>query len=831
MPLLHCNNIHKTTHPIPSDARAATLNAPGNLKNSELVDYFRDVVRKAAEWASVVSTAGSSLCSQRSVHRPYCRKEKIMKFSRLLMAFLIIVPIAWSLHAQTSDPSLLTLGRIFSSREFVPEKFGPARWLDGGSGYTTVEPSDVVAGAKDIVRYDTETGLRDKIVPAERLIPPGRSQPLAIDDYDWSPDARMVLVFTNSKRVWRKKTRGDYWLVDLTDWKMRKLGGDAKASTLMFAKFSPDGRRIAYVRENNLYVEDLNGHRITQLTEDGSRTVINGTFDWVYEEEFFMRDGYRWSPDGESIAYWQLDAEGVRDFYLINNTDSLYSFIIPVQYPKTGHTNSACRIGVVNADGGGTRWFDVPGDPRDNYIPRMEWAANSEEIVIQHLNRSQNRNEVMFGNARTGRVRTILTERDDAWVEVVDDMLWFDNGRRCTWVSERDGWRHAYLFSRSGEMVRLVTPGKFDIVEIANIDGEGGWLYYIASPDNPTQRYLYRVRIDGRGREERLSPYNQRGTHEYEMSPDSRWAFHTYSSIDTPPVIDLVQLPEHKVVRTLVDNASLRMKVAALRRKPTEFFRADIGGGVQLDGWRMKPPNFDSNKRYPVLVYVYGEPWRQTVLDSWAGGRNLRYIWHLLLTQQGYIVVSVDNRGTPAPRGRAWRKSIYRQIGILASKDQAAAVRIIRRWEYVDSTRIGVWGWSGGGSMTLNALFRYPELYHTGMSVAPVTDQRYYDTIYQERYMGRPKDNPEGYEQGSPITHVKGLMGNLLIVHGTGDDNVHYQSTEAVVNAMIEANKKFTMMVYPNRTHDISEGPNTRRHLFELLTRYLNENLPAGPEG
>jgi len=510
---------------------------------------------------------------------------------------------------------------------------------------------------------------------------------------------------------------------------------------------------------------------------------------------------------------------------MINNTDSLYSFVIPVQYPKTGTTNSACRVGVVSVEGGPTRWINVPGDPRNNYIARMDWAANSSEIILQHLKRKQNTVEIMLGDVKNGTVQTILTERDDAWIDIGDDLHWMEDGKRFTWVSERDGWRHVYLVLRSGGEHSLATPGAYDVVDIQHVDEKGGWLYFVASFENPTQRYLYRARLNGKGTPERLTPADQQGTHSYTISPNGKWAFHTFSSFGEPPATDLVQLPSHKVVRTLAGNAALREKFRALKRGPSEFFRVDIGSKTSLDGWMIKPPGFDSSKRYPVLFYVYGEPAGQTVLDRW-GGRD--YLWYLMLAQKGYIVISVDNRGTPAPRGRAWRKSVYRQIGILASKDQAAANRVIRTWPFVDSTRIGIWGWSGGGSMTLNMMFRYPDLYQTGMSVAPVANQRFYDTIYQERYMDTPEENPDGYRDGSPITHAEGLKGNLLLVHGTGDDNVHYQNSEALVDRMIELNKKFTMMAYPNRSHGISEGKNTSRHLYQLLTDFLTEHLPAG---
>ncbi|MCH8144797.1 MAG: S9 family peptidase [Gemmatimonadetes bacterium] len=743
------------------------------------------------------------------------------KLFYVCLTLAVAVPV--QLTAQRTQP--LTLDRIFASREFAPQRFGPARWLEGGS-YTTVEPSQAVDGAVEIVRYDASSGRREVMISAAQLTPPTQATPLLIEDYTWSADGDRLLIFTNSRRVWRRNTRGDYWVLDVGIGRLRQLGGDAPESTLMFAKFSPDGDRVGYVRQNNVYVEDLTSGRITQLTRDGSTTIINGTFDWVYEEEFSLRDGFRWSPDGTRIAYWQLDASGVRDFYLINDTDSLYSFVIPIQYPKAGTTNSAGRVGVVSAGGGPTTWFAIEGDPRNNYIARMEWAANSEEIIVQYLNRAQNTNRVLLGTAETGAVRTVFTDRDDAWLDVVDDLRWLDDGGRFTWVSERDGWRRVYMVSRDGETITAITPPETDVMSVEQISEADGWLYYMASPDNATQRYLYRVRLTGGGSPERISPADP-GTHGYQISPDGRWAFHTYSTFDTPPVISLVSLPDHRVVRTVVDNAPLRERLATLNIPETEFFRVDVGEGVELDAWMMRPHNFDPSRKYPIVFYVYGEPAGQTVLDRWGGSRLL---WHFLLTEQGYIVASMDNRGTPAPRGRDWRKIVYGEIGTISSQDQAnGAQRIIADRPYVDGDRVGVWGWSGGGSSTLSAMFRYPDVYHTGMSVAPVPDQRYYDTIYQERYMGLPQENVEGYRNGSPITYANQLRGNLLIVHGTGDDNVHYQGTEALINRLIEHNKHFTMMAYPNRSHGIFEGRGTTRHLYGLLTRYLKENLPAGP--
>lgn len=774
------------------------------------------------------------------------RTTSRMKTTSHLIAVCVLVLATAAAYGSGENPTeapsgvagCLNLDRIFDSKEFEVKRIGDIRWLADGFSYTTLEDSVADDSSqssdgsneksfRDIVRHDCRTGDREVIVSSARLTPPGQSQPLRIDGYWWSADEKKLLIFTNAKRVWRQNTRGDYWVLDLKNWSLRKLGGDAAPSTLMFAKFSPDGKRVAYVRENNLYVQHLDDLQVTQLTRDGSDTIINGTSDWVYEEEFGLRDGFRWSPDGAHIAYWQFDTEGVQEFHLINYTKALYPEITTFKYPKVGQTNSACRVGVVRVQGGKTRWFDVAGDPRNHYIPRMDWVANPQRIVFQHLNRLQNRNRVMLANPRNGRSHTILTEQDEAWVDVHDDMTWLKDGSAFTWLSDRDGWRHLYLVSRSGREITLLTPGEFDVIDVVGIDQANQCIYYIASPENPTQRYLYRASLDGAGAVERITPDGQNGTHEYRLSPDAKWAIHTYSSINQPPVTDLIRLPDHVSVRVLEDNAELRAKLSTLNKCPTELFRVDIGDGVLLDGWCMKPPDFDLNRQYPLFFHVYGEPAGSTVQDKW-GGTNL--LWHTMLAQQGYLVVSVDNRGTAAPRGRAWRKCIYRQVGILASADQAAATRaIIKNWPYVDPNRIGIWGWSGGGSMSLNAIFRYPELYHTAMAIAFISNQRFYDTIYQERYMGLPDDNEEGYSQGSPITFAHQLTGNLLIVYGTGDDNCHYQNCEVLIDELIKHNKTFSMMAYPNRSHSIREGENTTRHLYGLLTRYLTEHLPPGP--
>jgi dipeptidyl-peptidase 4 len=742
---------------------------------------------------------------------------------RFFLVLALLAPLGGSAAAQqaaTSDSTLLTVDRIYAGAEFRAGSFGPLAWLGDGSAYTTLERSADTKG-RDLVRYDAASGARTILVPAARLVPPGDSVPLEIEEYSWSRDGNRLLIFTNTAQVWRTNTRGDYWVLDRTTWSLKKLGGAGPASTLMFAKFSPDGGRVGWVRygEYNLYVEDLGTGKITQLTNDGSRTTINGTFDWVYEEELGLQDGWRWSPDGQAIAYWQLDASGVRDFPLYDTTDSLYAYLVEVQYPKAGETNSAARVGVVSAGGGATRWLSVPGDPRNNYIARMEWVG-ARELVIQHMNRLQNTLHVMLADPQTAAVRTVFTEQDSAWVGQFDELTFVNRGRDILWRSERSGWTHLYLFPRGGGPPRPVTGGAFDVLGVAGVDTAGGWVYYVASPDNPTQRYLFRASLARPGPPQRLSPAGMAGAHGYNLAPGGRYAVHTFSRFGVPPTTDLVRLPDHRVLRTLVDNAALKAKVASVRLGTTEFTQVDIGDGIRLNAWLIKPPGFDPAKRYPVFFTVYGGPGSQTVVDAW-GGQN--YLWHQMLAQRGYIVASVDNRGTGA-RGRAWRKLIYGQMGVVETHDQAAAARAIGRLPYVDSTRIGIWGWSYGGFMALNTITQAPDVYRMAIAVAPVTHWKYYDTIYTERYNGLPQDNAAGYDRGSPLTYAKNLRGKLLIVHGSGDDNVHYQNTEAMVNALVAANRPFQLMVYPNRTHSISGGT-TRQHLFALLTAFVEERL------
>jgi len=767
---------------------------------------------------------------------------------RLALSLLVVVPVLVSAQQTPTAPAAAPdmIDRIFTTHEFSPRPSLAPEWFDGGASYLLVEPVAGGSGQVNVVRYDSATGARrDVLITAAQLTPPGSTTPIEIEDLSWSHDAQRVLLFTNTRRVWRTNSRGDYWLLDRRSGQLKKIGGGAPEASLMYAKFSPDATKVAYVRQNDIYVEDIASGTTTRLTRDGTDLVINGGSDWVNEEELDLHDCYAWSPDGSRIAFWQFDMHDVGNFalmyYLGRDRDIVtnvpypntgpYPLVVNVPYPLAGTKNSAVRAGVVPVAGGAVTWMQLPGDPREHYIGRMQWADGGT-LLVQQLNRLQNTDRYLLAEAGTGTVREMWTDRDDAFITIgfggLPEARPLAAGGGFLVTSEKDGWMHAFRVARDGRET-LVTRGAMDAIAVSGVDEKRGLVYFIASPENATQRYLYRAPLDGSATPERVTPASFTGSNSYAVSPDGRFAFHRFSSFDNPGVRQLVSLPDHKVIAVVDDNADLKKKLAAILQPAVEYFKTNAGDGVAVDSYMLKPRDFDPSRRYPILVNIYGEPASQTVEDRWGGGTAL---FHRYLASLGYLVVSFDNAGTPAPRGRAWRKSVYGAVGVLSSKQQAAALRSLAASRpYVDLDRVAVWGWSGGGTNTLNLMFRSPDLYKVGMSVAPVPDQRLYDTIYQERYMGLPATNADGYKQGSAINFAEGLKGSLLIVHGSGDDNVHYQGSELLVNRLIELGKPFDFMTYPDRTHAIAEGPGTTPHLYHLLTRYLTTHLPAGPRG
>jgi dipeptidyl-peptidase-4 len=701
-------------------------------------------------------------------------------------------------------------------------------WTNNGDSYYKLEKNQLLTYT--LPNHDAKT-----VISKEQLTPPGKSEPIKIAHFSFSLDQQKVLLFTNTKKVWRLNTKGDYWVFNFKTKTLKQIGKTLDPSSLMFAKFSPDGNSIAYVSANNLYSEDYASGKIKPLTTNGTVSLINGTFDWAYEEEFACRDGFRWSPDSKSIAYWQIDASEIKKFYMINNTDSIYSQLVPLEYPKVGEKPSACRVGVVNLSDAKTTWMDVPGDASQNYLVRMEYIPTTNKLLIQQLNRKQNKSTLYIADPLKGVAASIYVESDKAWVDLfqlgnpyaidyTNNFSFLEESKSILWASEKDGWRHLYKVSLEGKPEVLITKGSYDVIDLKYIDTKKGYLYYLASPDNATQKYLYKTKLNGKGKNKLVSPESLIGSHDYSFSSNGTYAQHTFSNHFTPRSKEFINVANHKA---LTEAESIVTNLKKLEEKATtEFFTIRTSDNVEMDGWMVKPTNFDPSKKYPVVFYVYTEPAGTTVTDSYGVGRNRLYAGNM--REDGYIYISLDNRGTPAPKGREWRKSIYRKIGVININDQAMAAKEILKWDFVDSERIAVWGWSGGGSATLNLMFRYPEIYKTGISVAAVANQLTYDNIYQERFMGLPQENMEDFVEGSPITYAKNLEGNLLFIHGTGDDNVHYQNVDLLINELVKHNKQFQVMPYPNRSHGMREGEGTFKHLSTLYTNYLRLHCPPG---
>ncbi len=676
----------------------------------------------------------------------------------------------------------------------------------------------------NLTQYDASNLAEGKVfLSSQQLASAGFTTP--VENIIWGENQSKILLYTNSARVWRANTKGDYWFFDLKTGLGKPIGKGFAPSTLMFAKLSPNGQMVAYVQNHNIYTENLSTGKITKITKDGTDRIINGTFDWVYEEELKCRDGYRWSPDSKKIAYWRVDATKTRNHLMINNTDSLYSFNVPVEYPKAGFKPSFVKIGVTDVASLKTVWQKIPGEADNNYIPRMGWN-NANELKIIQLNRLQNQLNLYYTKATTGEATKIFEEKSDTWVDIYEtenggyDEFPFEiieNGNAFLWHSDIDGWMHTYKVSKDGKSKELLTTEPFDQYFQAYNEATNT-IYSLASPTDATQRYLYETNLNTKITK-RLTPTQFDGSNDYVFSTDGAYAKHTFSNINTSPSSRLVETAQHNKIFPKSDDVFRSPK----RDFTLEKFKVKTVDNIEIEGIMAKPLNFDPTKKYPVFFYAYGEH---------AGAQaNDRPNFNSLidpLIPKGYIGIKMDNRGTPLYKGRAWRKAIYKKIGVINSHDQAMAAKEILKWNFVDPERIAIHGWSGGGAMTLNLLFRYPEIYTTGIAVSAVTDQHFYDNIYTERYMGIPSDDEEAYKQASPLTFAKNLKGNLLYMHGTGDDNVHYKNAEVLVNELIKQGKTFQIMPYPNRSHGIGEGAGTRQHLAKTFIKYIEEHCPPG---
>ena len=758
--------------------------------------------------------------------------------STLLAAALVGVslPLAAQQPVARGDTSL-TIDAIFRRGDFASARLPSVHWLKDGRSYLDLEPN--AAGGTDIVRVDVVSGASRVIADAKAIV--GETGvPIEIEEITLSGDESKALLFHNSVPVWRANTRGVFHVLDFTTGKVIAVGrtnatktapGDTaqqpalgkrnepnflaeplRTGLQMFAKFSPDGKQVAFVSDNDLYSTTLATGVTRRLTTDGSADIINGTTDWVYEEELDLRDAFRWSPDSKRIAYWRFDQSAVKSFPLVDEM-TLYPTVFALRYPKAGERNSRVRVGVMTVATAKTTWMET-GPDTGVYIPRMEWAGN-DSVTIERLPRKQNRVDMLLASASTGGVRTLFTDTDSAYVDV-QDILWINNGRQLLWLSDRSGWRQIFSFDRSGRQSRQLTQNGMDVISISAVDETRGEVYFVAAAPTPTQRQVYAASLT-KAAVRRVT--QDAGTHTITIGPGARWAVDRHSTANSPNTASVYELPSFTKRRVIADDASLRARIAALGMR-TEFFQLPMPDGTKLDAMRIVPTSFDSTANHPVLMYVYGGPASPTVSDAWGGSREL---WHMMLAQRGYVVVSVDGRGS-AWRGRDFRKITQYRLGMRETQDQIDAAKWIGAQRWADASRIGIWGWSFGGYMAAMGTMVGGNVFRLGLAVAPVTDWRLYDTIYTERMMWTPQANAAGYEETAPQSHVAGLTARFMLVYGTRDDNVHPQNSVQLANRLEAAGKQFQMLLYPNLTHSIG-GASVQGHLYGSFTRFILENL------
>ncbi|CUS80437.1 dipeptidyl-peptidase-4 [Candidatus Kryptonium thompsonii] len=725
-----------------------------------------------------------------------------MKRVRFLTIVILILTITISASAQKK----LTLEDIFKTFKFRTNTL-IKQWLSDEDAYTTLK-YDSLSRSMAIYKYDLKSGKEEKIVSYAELDSQIPNFSKNVSAYFFSPNKKFIL-FTGSLPARRLKTGGNFYLYDIQTKTLKQITNTEEPQAII--KFSPDSRFISFVRNNNIFVYEISTGNFKQLTFDGSETILNGLFDWVYEEEFSIIDGYEWSPDGRHIAFWRLDQSKVPVFKLIDY-EPTYLNVIDQRYPYAGYPNSTVKIGIVNVQTGDIKYIDF-GD-EDIYIPRVNWTRNPDILSYQKLNRLQNKLELIFYNIKTGEQKLILTEESNTWVDVHDYLTFLKDGRHFIWASERDGWLHLYLYRIDGKLINQITEGTFEIDQLCFVDEKNRKIYYTSTEVSPLERHLYVIDFKGLNKK-KLSV--EAGWHNVDFSPSGSFYIDNHSTITRPPKWKLYSYTG-KFIRTLVDNPDDIL--AGYDKGEVTFEVVETSDGVKLNAWMIKPANFDSTRKYPVLFYVYGGPGSQTVRNAFLGN----YAWYQYLAQNGYIIFSVDGRGTGA-RGKSFRDVIYKNLGYYESKDQAeAALYLIKKYKFVDSSRIGIWGWSYGGYMSSLTLFKFGDIFKLAVAVAPVTTWRLYDTIYTERYMQTPELNPEGYEQSSVLKYADTLKGKYLVIHGTTDDNVHWQNTIQLVDKLQKAGKQFNVMFYPNKDHSIA-GRDTRYHLFTLITNFILENL------
>ena len=720
-----------------------------------------------------------------------------------------------SLYAQQKLP--LTLEDIWAKPTFRSAAVPGFNWMNDGRYYSAL-------AAGSLVQYEVTTGKAvQTLVAATDLQVAGSDKPLAVDGYSFNANEQKILFTTATEPIYRRSARASYYVFDRGTRKLTPLSAGGKQG---YATFSPDGQRVAFARDNNVYVTDLATMQETAVTTNGVKNnLINGSADWVYEEEFGFAQGFFWSPDSKKIAFYTFDESQVPE-YDMQEWGGLYPKEYRFKYPKAGEKNSIVSVSAYDVASARTVKMDVGPEP-DQYLPRLQWTTAPNTLSIQRLNRLQNKLEVLHGDAGTGKTQVVLTDTNPAYVEINDDLNYLAGGKQFLFTSEKDGYQHLYLHDMNGKQVRQLTKGNWEISAINGFDPKTGYVYYTSTEGSALQRHLYRINLKG-GDKKRISDAGN-GTDVVNMSPDTKYFLNTHSLAGVPAVVSLREGATGKLVKTLEDNAKLKQTLTQYDLGKLEFFTFKNAEGIELNAWMIKPSNFDPAKKYPVLMHVYGGPSfgtssTQTVLDNAGGGTALtNYLWHQLLAEKGYIVVSVENRGTSG-RGSAFRKATYANLGKLETIDQGDGAKYLATLPYVDKARIGIWGWSYGGYMTSLAMTKNADLFKMGIAVAPVTNWRYYDSVYTERYLKTPQENPGGYDDNSPVQFAQNLRGKFLLVHGTGDDNVHFQNSIAFVDALIKANKDYQTLYYPNRNHGISGG-NTRLHLYRQMTNFVQQNL------
>ncbi|MEM6327506.1 MAG: S9 family peptidase [Bacteroidota bacterium] len=743
--------------------------------------------------------------------------------------------------ASVDAPEELTLQKLFASREFSGEGFRGGRWTESGPELLYVQ-ADRTTGATSLVRLDLTTDEETTVIDGSDLDKVDGEGLIGIEDYVYSADGTKVLLYTDSERVWRLNTKGIYYVYDVASGEIMPVS-DRAAGLQMFAKFDADASHVAFVRDRNLFVTDLSTGEETALTTDGGPgAIINGTFDWVYEEEFGLRDGFRWHPEGSLIAFYQLDESATRDFTM-QDYRTLYPEQMSFRYPKAGETNSEIRVGVVDARTGETLFFDTDtwreGGDETEYIAAMGWtpalADGERDVWMLRLNRDQNHVDLLYADPASGAVRTILSETTDAYMEVENGfsdtetgtITYLADGEHFAWRSSRDGFAHIYLYRTDGTFVRQLTEGEWDVTDFHGIDEEEGALYVTTTAESSMERHLYRIPLTG-GAPQKIT--EAAGWHSVDLSRDFDYFIDRYSNATTPSTTALYRT-SGDLVSVLVDNQALIDRLGAYDLPPAEFMTVPGADGTDLNAYLVKPRDFDPNREYGLLIHTYGGPGSQEVRNSWAGTERLWH--HYLANRYGVLVAGVDNRGTGG-RGYAFKTATQNRLGILEAEDQIAAAEHLSAMPFVDADRTGIWGWSYGGYLALLAMTYAdgPETFEMGISIAPVTSWRQYDTIYTERYLSTPQKNPEGYDLGSPVTYADRLQDHqdLLIVHGDADDNVHPQNTYAMADALQREGKQFEMMIYPGRSHGIYEGRGTRLHLYTMMTEFIRDTLGTTDE-